>query len=158
MRSHEKFHIFSTGLCRGTSCSPGSWWRCPDWELSTLIDTFSLAGLLAPDFIIDPIDHHDTPYQESCPQNEYQFKESHGIPSTTTQKLELWWQHTLGPEWQQISRFSSRSSRKLPVQVGIQKLPIQDGIQDLPIQDGLQNSLTYMACYDPQLQGCLMWP
>ena len=39
-----------------------------------------------------------------------------------------------------VPQDSSRSLRKLPIQIGIQDLPVQDGIQDLPIQDGLQNS------------------
>ena len=137
MWSHEEFHIIPTGLCRGTSCCPGSWWS-PDWELGTFLNTFSLTGLLALDFIIDPMDHHDTPDQEPWPKRKYQFQESHGTQRHNNAELERKSTHS----W---TRMTTESKKMIP--------EVQKNCNSSSMRLESKTLETYMPCYDPQLQG-----
>ena len=84
------------------------------------------------------MDHHYTPYQESCPQSKYQFKESHGTPGTTTQKLERI-DNTL------LDQNDNRVQKMIP--------EVQKNCNSSSMRLESKTLETYMTCYDPQLLG-----
>jgi len=138
-KTQQQTETTFTPFClRGCLSPKQTGWSRALFGVDALLNALNCRGFQALDFCIDQVKHDQTPYQESNPQHKEELKHPHGTHTHEENKGCT----QLGPKAQdkpiQEKSKSSSSSRQPQDQVP-------------------RTCNKHTTCYDPQLQGRLIW-